>query len=760
MDTDYYKQYEPFFGSWKIVRLIGEGTYGKVFEICRSEYGIEEKAALKIISIPASKSEYSSVLTDCMDELSATKYFRNYMQEMIREISLMSKLKGNSYIVCYEDHEVKNRAETVGWDIMIRMELLTPLNEYTREKGTLGKDEVIHLGIDICKALEVCQKYDIIHRDIKPENIFVADYGNFKLGDFGIARIASQTSGASTRAGTNAYMAPEIYRGEHYGKTVDLYSLGLVLYRLLNDNRLPFMPQYPTPLRFQDRENAQAMRLSGAPIPAPAHADPVLANVIAKACAYNAEDRFSSATDMRLSLESLLQPEKTASGTVHIASESPQPSSNATPNPYSEASNEATISRFADNAAATQQEDEDKTVSRFAYANAPVQSDTTLEQGPVPSVNKNDSSAIVQKPKKKSGLKSTVAITLAGAAIVGGVFLKVTGIKSDHASSSPSIVSANNMAQQEESKYIVKTITRPNEFSGAIQTETFGYADASDTKWNTLQIDSSDCDVQKLERTFDENGYANQVTVTYKDGKTGIFSVTHEENSQQEKKICIETLEGEAHLQFEITLQDNQDGKPEVMAIRYFNLDVGDGFEYKNDVVYKENGLIELHQAYTDKVVNNDEDQNIVSDNYVLSIKNANTSNPNLYSITYTEAGIDSVLDRETCELIPETDGSTWGQIVISNGDTPSQSMFYRGNWIKALVGNTMAANVTVFIMGEDIPFEDPFDIADFGDYKTFSLGGDVTETEYDENGNLESVTATQNDGTTKKFTFTYTSIE
>ena len=86
--------------------------------------------------------------------------------------------------------------------------------------------------------------------------------------------------------------------------------------------------------------------------------------------------------------------------------------------------------------------------------------------------------------------------------------------------------------------------------------------------------------------------------------------------------------------------------------------------------------------------------------------------------------------------------------------------MFYRGNWLKALVGNTMAANVTSFIMVEDIPFENPFDIADFGDYKTFSLEGDVTETEYDENGNLERVTATQNDGTTKKFTFTYTSIQ
>lgn len=756
MDTDYYKQYEPFFGSWKIVRLIGEGTYGKVFEISRSEYGIEEKAALKIISIPASKSEYNSVLTDCMDERSATEYFRNYMQEMIREISLMSKLKGNSYIVCYEDHEVKNRTETVGWDIMIRMELLTPLNEYTREKGTLGKDEVIHLGIDICKALEICQKYDIIHRDIKPENIFVADYGNFKLGDFGIARIASQTSGASTRAGTNAYMAPEIYRGEHYGKTVDLYSLGLVLYRLLNDNRLPFMPQYPAPLRFQDRENAQAMRLSGAPIPAPAHADPTLANVIAKACAYNAGDRFATATDMRLALESLLQPEKAVENTAYVENEQHQTRTNAILSVKAdEESDEATISRFANNkAAATQQEDEDKTVSRFAYANAPVQSDTTLEQGPVPSVNEKDSYAIVQKPKKKSGLKSTVAITLAGTAIAGGVFLKVTGIKSDLASSSPSIVSANNMTQQEKSKYRVETIARPDEFSGAIQMETFGYADASDTKWNMLQIDSSDCYVQKLERTFDENGYTNQVTVTYRDGKTGTFSATHEEVAQHEKKICVETLEGENHLQFEITLQDNQDGKPETIAIRYLNLDVDDGYESKYDIVYKENGLIELHEAYTDSIVNNDEDQNIVSDNHITSIKNSDSSNPNLYSAIVDDD------DSETFELIPEIEGLTWGQLVFLDGDTPRGSMFYRGNWLTALVGNSIASNVTAFIMNEDFSFEDPFDIADFANYKTFSLDGIVTETEYDENGNLESVTATQNDGTTKKFTFTYTSIE
>ena len=785
MDTDYYKQYEPFFGSWKIVRLIGEGTYGKVFEIGRSEYGIAEKAALKIISIPASKSEYNSLLTDCMDERSATEYFRNYMQEMIREISLMSKLKGNSYIVCYEDHEVKNRTEAVGWDIMIRMELLTPLNEYTREKGTLGKDEVIHLGIDICKTLEVCQKYDIIHRDIKPENIFVADYGNFKLGDFGIARIASQTSGASTRAGTNAYMAPEIYRGEHYGKTVDLYSLGLVLYRLLNDNRLPFMPQYPAPLRFQDRENAQAMRLSGAPIPAPAHADPVLANVIAKACAYNAEDRFATATDMRLALESLLQPEKAAESTAHVENEQHQTSTNVILSVEAdEESDEATISRFADKEPpARRSDDEDKTVSRFTYANNTAQSDITSDQESVRSANDEDSSEIINKPQKKSGLKETVAILLAGVSVAGCIYLKLKPINSENrsapslsssdsinstssktadtdlASSSPSIVSANNMTQQEKSKYRVETIARPDEFSGAIQMETFGYADASDTKWNMLQIDSSDCYVQKLERTFDENGYTNQVTVTYKDGKTGTFSATHEEVAQHEKKICVETLEGENHLQFEITLQDNQDGKPETLAIRYLNLDVDDGYEFKYDVVYKEDGLIEVHMTDTDDPVNNDENQSNESEICIL-FKNSDTSNPNLYSVTYSVTGTDDDVYSEAFEFIPEIDGSTWGQLVILDEDTPSGSMFYRGNWLTALVGNSIASNVTAFIMNEDFSFEDPFDIADFGDYRTFRLDGNVTETEYDENGNLESVTATQNDGTTKKFTFTYTSIE
>lgn len=90
-------------------------------------------------------------------------------------------------------------------------------------------------------ALEYCQCQNIIHRDIKPENIFVSRFGEFKLGDFGIAR----ETGSALRAdypkkGTFSYMAPEMYKGEEYDARVDIYSLGIVLYKLCNHNRLPF----------------------------------------------------------------------------------------------------------------------------------------------------------------------------------------------------------------------------------------------------------------------------------------------------------------------------------------------------------------------------------------------------------------------------------------------------------------------------------------------------------------------------------------
>ena len=70
--------------------------------------------------------------------------------------------------------------------------------------------------IDLCKALEYCQCQNIIHRDIKPENIFVSRFGEFKLGDFGIARELDRSMSGLSEKGTFSYMAPEMYKGEEY----------------------------------------------------------------------------------------------------------------------------------------------------------------------------------------------------------------------------------------------------------------------------------------------------------------------------------------------------------------------------------------------------------------------------------------------------------------------------------------------------------------------------------------------------------------
>ena len=293
------------FNNWTLARHIGEGSYGHVFEAGREDFERTYKAAIKIVTIPKSPGEIQSVMADGMDDDGVTAYFRKLVEKLVDEFSLMAKLKGNSNIVSYEDHTVIKHTNSIGWDIIIRMELLTPLLTHIQSK-TLSKKDVVKLGMDMCRALELCQKHNIVHRDIKPENIFISESGDFKLGDFGIARTVEKTSSGMTKIGTYTYMAPEISRGEAYGSSVDIYSLGIVLYRMLNENRTPFLPDYPTPITHEDKENALAKRISGAPMPFPKNADGRLAEIVLKACAYDTKGRYSSPMQMREELEAII----------------------------------------------------------------------------------------------------------------------------------------------------------------------------------------------------------------------------------------------------------------------------------------------------------------------------------------------------------------------------------------------------------------------------------------------------------------------
>jgi len=290
---------------WKIIRLLGEGSYGKVFEIERSEFGQTYRAALKVITVPQSSAEVRSVISEGMSVSQAEAYFHGIVEELMHEFSIMFKLKGTANVVSCEDLRVLEHPDGIGWDILIRMELLHPLLPYVYQHPMARRD-IIRLGIDICKALELCQRYNIIHRDIKPENIFISDNRDYKLGDFGIARTIERTTSGLSKKGTYSYMAPEVYAGREYGFSVDTYSLGLVLYRMLNKNRGPFLPQPPEAITFSSREQALARRMSGEPLPRPFYGEGRLGEIVLKACAFDPKDRYSSPQQLRQELEAIL----------------------------------------------------------------------------------------------------------------------------------------------------------------------------------------------------------------------------------------------------------------------------------------------------------------------------------------------------------------------------------------------------------------------------------------------------------------------
>ena len=308
MDINYYKKYEPIDGKWYINKKLGSGAFGTVFEIERRDF-TNDKSALKIITIPASSSEVESYREENydLDEKSVSSYFYGFVEEFIKEFQLMTKLKGNSNIVSIEDYDVKKHTDEIGWDILIRMELLTPMNRHFKE-NKLNQQTVIKLGIDICKALETCQKFKIIHRDIKPSNIFVSETGDFKLGDFGVARTLEKTSSGLSKKGTYTYMAPEVHASGEYGSNVDIYSLGIVMYKLLNNNFEPFRKKRT----HTDEEAALSRRLKGEKIPNPANADGRLAEIVLKACSYEPKDRYESPLQMREELENILYTESEA----------------------------------------------------------------------------------------------------------------------------------------------------------------------------------------------------------------------------------------------------------------------------------------------------------------------------------------------------------------------------------------------------------------------------------------------------------------
>ena len=300
-----YQFLDIHFPGWEVVRKLGQGSFGGVYEIQRTlPDGQVEKAALKKLSVPRDSGEIEEFRSQSFSMESITAHYKDQMSDLVREYSLMQELSSCKNIVACHDVQYTRQSNGIGWDVYIRMELLKPLKQVL--PVNYSETTVLKLGLSLCNALRACQKCNIIHRDIKPENILVSSDGVFKLGDFGIAKISEKTT-VGTLTGTAGYMAPEVANRWNYGPASDIYSLGMVLYWAMNERTLPFLPlppQIPTGLQRQD---AIDRRYAGEIFPPPKNGSRELKAIVMKACAFEPEDRYQSAQAMYQDLASCNQ---------------------------------------------------------------------------------------------------------------------------------------------------------------------------------------------------------------------------------------------------------------------------------------------------------------------------------------------------------------------------------------------------------------------------------------------------------------------
>ncbi len=185
----------------------------------------------------------------------------------------------------------------------IVMELIrgTDLKSGIKSRGALNQRKVAEIGSQVCSALAVAHKQDLIHRDIKPQNIMVQPDGNIKVMDFGIARAknAANTQTSSV-LGTAHYISPEQAQGKELDATSDIYSLGIVLFEAATGH-LPF-----------DGPDAISVAMKQVndmpPFPSTFNPDidPSLEQIIMKALEKNPRNRFASAVEMRSALNDYL----------------------------------------------------------------------------------------------------------------------------------------------------------------------------------------------------------------------------------------------------------------------------------------------------------------------------------------------------------------------------------------------------------------------------------------------------------------------
>ncbi|MFO0659432.1 MAG: serine/threonine-protein kinase [Polyangiaceae bacterium] len=220
-------------GRFSVLRLLGEGGMGRVYEAEKVSAGVVQRVAIKTLHAELSRDA-------------------QVVARFHREFKTVAGLKHPSTI------KVEEFGQTPDGDLFIAMEFVEgkSVAKAIEEQGAMTPDRVEHIMSQVCGSLSEAHKQGIIHRDLKPENVVLMNVGDevdfVKVLDFGIA--AHKESGDKEKEqkltqqgmvlGTPPYMSPEQFMGKELDARSDIYSLGVMVYEMLT-GRLPFEANTP-----------------------------------------------------------------------------------------------------------------------------------------------------------------------------------------------------------------------------------------------------------------------------------------------------------------------------------------------------------------------------------------------------------------------------------------------------------------------------------------------------------------------------------
>lgn len=251
----------------------------------------DERYIVKVISIPASQVQLDALLLTGAYEntADALRYFKTLSDDVVEEVNVLSRLSSLEGFVSYNDCQVVQMENEVGYDVY----LLSPYRRTLArqmQKKPMTHLALVNLGLDICAALAVCRQAGYLYVDLKPENIYLTGDKEYRIGDLGFVKLDSLKYASLPDKYRSAYTAPELADAfSSINTTVDIYAAGMVLYQAYNGGLLP-------------KDDGEESSLQS-----PAYADYEMAEIIMKAIDPNPENRWQDPIAMGQAIVSYMQ---------------------------------------------------------------------------------------------------------------------------------------------------------------------------------------------------------------------------------------------------------------------------------------------------------------------------------------------------------------------------------------------------------------------------------------------------------------------